>query len=477
MRRRVACGLLAAFHRHNPGGGADGWLGGCPRHSKQTRMGRLMRTIQAFRFALDPNNAQRSALAAHCGASRFAFNWGLSLVKERLEQRESDPSVQVPWNLPALRREWNRAKQDVAPWWSANSKEAYSSGLDALARALNNFSGSRKGKRKGRPTGFPRFRKRGHSRRSCRFTTGGIAVVGDRHIRLPRIGVLRTAEPTAKLGAGEARILSATICEQAGRWFVSFTCEVERKHTRKHEGDVAGVNAGVRHLAVVAGTHSPPLFVANPRPLQAHRRKLARLQRQQSRRRPGSKRRAATRARLGRCHRRIADIRRDSMHKLTTGLAKRYATIAVEDLAVANMTKRRRGRGRAAKAGLNRAILDSSLAELRRQLTYKCAWYDSALVTVNRNYPSSKTCSDCGRRKPSLAIQVRVFECDGCGLVLDRDHNAARNLAKAAVAASAAETQNGRGEKVRPGAIQAHLDEPSTGQLVYADVSPGALEP
>jgi IS605 OrfB family transposase len=216
-----------------------------------------MRTIQAFRFALDPNNAQRSALAAHCGASWFAFNWGLALVKERLEQRESDPSVQVPWNLPALRREWNRAKRDVAPWWSANSKEAYSSGLDALARALNSFSGSRKGKRKERRAGFPRFRKRGRSRQSCRFTTGA-----------------------------------------------------------------------------------------------------------------------------------IADIRRDSMHKLTTGLAKTYATIVVEELAVANMTKRRRGRGRAAKAGLNRAILDSSLAELRRQLTYKCAWYGSALVTINRHHPS-----------------------------------------------------------------------------------------
>lgn len=440
-----------------------------------------MRTIQAFRFALDPNNAQRSALAAHCGASRFAFNWGLGLVKERLEQRESDASVQVPWNLPALRREWNRAKQDVAPWWSANSKEAYSSGLDALACALNSFSSSRKGKRKGRPAGFPRFRKRGRSRRSCRFTTGAIAVTGDRHIRLPRLGVLRTAEPTAKLavklGAGQARILSATICEQAGRWFVSFTCEVERQQTRKHTGEVAGVDAGVRHLAVVAGTHSPPVYVVNPRPLQARRRKLARLQRQLSRRRPGSKRKAAARARLGRCHRRIADIRRDNMHKLTTGLAKTYTTIVVEDLAVANMTRRRRGRGRTAKAGLNGAILDSALAELRRQLIYKCAWYGSALVTVNRHYPSSKTCSDCGRRKPSLALQVRVFECAGCGLVIDRDHNAARNLAKAAVAASAAETQNGRGEKVRPGAIQAHLDEPSTGQLVYASVSPGALEP
>src|SRR5262245_34416223 len=119
-----------------------------------------MQIHQAFRFALDPNNAQHSVLAAHCGASRFAFNWGLALVKERLTQRESDPSVQVPWNLPALRREWNRAKHDVAPWWSANSKEAYSSGLDGLARALKSFSDSRAGERNGKRVGFPAFRKR-----------------------------------------------------------------------------------------------------------------------------------------------------------------------------------------------------------------------------------------------------------------------------------------------------------------------------
>jgi len=156
--------------------------------------------IQAYRFALDPTPRQRRALASHTGAARYAYNWGLELVKTRVDQRRTDPTVIVPWSLPALRREWNRSKQHVAPWWAENSKEAYASGLDGLARALKNWADSRNGRRKGRPMGFPRFKKKGRARDACRFTTGQIKVLGDRkHIQLPRIGVLKTHESTRKL--------------------------------------------------------------------------------------------------------------------------------------------------------------------------------------------------------------------------------------------------------------------------------------
>jgi putative transposase len=182
--------------------------------------------IQAYRFAMDPTPRQRRALASHCGAARVAYNWGLQLVYERLEQRTVDPTVQVPWTLADLRREWNRAKHQVAPWWAENSKEAYSSGLDGLARALKGWSDSRYGRRKGRSVGFPRFKKKGRTRDACRFTTGAIKVLPDRkHVRLPKVGVLKTHESTRKLARrleqGSARILAATISRQADRWFVS----------------------------------------------------------------------------------------------------------------------------------------------------------------------------------------------------------------------------------------------------------------
>jgi putative transposase len=144
---------------------------------------------QAYRFALDPTPRQHRALASHCGAARVAYNWGLQLFQARLDQRRLDPTIQVPWSLAELRREWNRAKHEVAPWWNQNSKEAYSSGLDGLARALKNWSDSRNGRRKGPPIGFPRPKKKGRARDACRFTIEPIRVEPDRHhITLPRIG-------------------------------------------------------------------------------------------------------------------------------------------------------------------------------------------------------------------------------------------------------------------------------------------------
>jgi putative transposase len=227
-----------------------------------------MRVHQAYRFALDPTPAQQRALASHAGAARFAFNWGLALVKARLEERAAGAGkdVVVPWSLAALRREWNQAKHAVAPWWSANSKEAYSLGLDALARGLQGFSASKTGRRAGPRIGFPRFKRKGRTRTACRFTTGTIRVDADRHhVRLPRLGTIRTHESTRKLARhlerGTARSLSATTSAQAGRWYVAFTVQVDRAEVgpRRPEATV-GVDAGVRHLAVLSTGEQ----VANP---------------------------------------------------------------------------------------------------------------------------------------------------------------------------------------------------------------------
>jgi putative transposase len=267
---------------------------------------------QAFRFALDPTPGQRRALASHCGAARAAYNWGLHVVRERLEQRKDDPTVQVPWTLADLRREWNRAKHQVAPWWSENSKEAYSSGLDGLARALRSWSDSRCGRRKGRPGGFPRFKKKGRARDACRFTTGAIKVLPDRkHVQLPKIGVLKTHESTRKLARrleqGSAHIVAATISRQADRWFVSFTVEVERHVPSSNgRGTVVGVDVGIRHLAVL----STGVVIANPRALEHRLRKLRQLDRQLARCIPGSKRSKEARRHLARVHAGAAHLRR-----------------------------------------------------------------------------------------------------------------------------------------------------------------------
>jgi putative transposase len=270
---------------------------------------------QAYRFALDPTAAQRRALRSHCGAARFAFNWGLREVKRTLDAREwerrllggavTDP---VSWTAFGLQREWREVKNRVAPWWPANSKEAYNSGLDALARALRSWSQSRRGERLGARVGFPRFRRRGH-RDSCRFTTGAIRVDDDRHVTLPRLGRLRSCEPTGalleRLQAGTARILSATVSREAVRWFVSFTCEVERTVVASNgHDDVVGVDLGVLALA----TLSTGERVAGPRPLRTSLRRLRRAQRVVSRRRKGSARRRRAIQRLARVHARVVRV-------------------------------------------------------------------------------------------------------------------------------------------------------------------------
>jgi transposase len=387
---------------------------------------------QAYRFALDPTPRQQGALASHVGGARFAYNWGLELVKRRLDERAAGHDVEVPWSLPALRREWNRAKAGVAPWWAENSKEAYGSGLDALARGLRNWADSKQGRRVGARVGFPRRKRKGCGRPACRFTTGAIRVEADRHhVTLPRLGGLKTHESTRKLARrlkqGTARILAATISQQGGRWFVSFTCEVQRAQRRpRRPAARVGVDVGLRHLAVLSSGEQ----VANPRPLAAALRRLRRMNRQLARQRgprapdgtlrPPSAGWRKTQRELARRHARVANLRAEALHQLTTGLAAEYGTVVVERLNVAGMVRNRR---------LARAIADSGMGRVRRLLGYKCPWAGGRLMEAGTFFASSKTCSGCGTVKAKLSLAERTFRCQACGLVVDRDVNAARNLA------------------------------------------------
>jgi putative transposase len=413
---------------------------------------------QAYRFALDPTPAQERAFRSHAGAARKAHNTMLALVKAVMEQRQAERSYGVAeadltppldWSLAGLRRQWNRRKREVAPWWAENSKEAYNSDLDALARGLDAWSKSRTGARAGPAVGFPRF-KSARSRRRVRFTTGTIRADADRyHVTLPRVGRIRTHESTRKLArrlaCGAARVLSATLAQDsAGRWQVAFQVIVRRAVTVPgHVGagpPVVGVDVGVRAdaLLVVATPDGREVErVPAPKSLTAAQARLRALQRRATRQqgpwdpaasssRQPSKRWARTAWRIGRTHARAAAVRRDVLHRATTRLAQRHQVITVETLNAAGM----RAAGGARKRGLNRALADAALAEVRRMLGYKTTWYGSALVQAGRYYPSSKTCSGCGRRKPSLTLAERTYACEHCGLRIDRDRNAAINLAR-----------------------------------------------
>jgi len=288
--------------------------------------------------------------------------------------------------------------------------------------------------------GFPRRKKKRRARAACRFTTGQIKVLADRkHVQLPRIGIVRTHESTRKLARrleqGTARILAATISRRGDRWYVSFNVEVERAIPASNgRPNIVGVDVGVRHLAVLSTGQT----IANPRTMEGSLRKLRRLNRELARRTPGSRGRNRTQQRLARVHARAANLRRDALHKLTTSLATGHGAVVVERLNVAGMVRNRQ---------LTRAISDTGMAELRRQLTYKTQWYGCELVTADPFFPSSKTCSGCGWVKAKLTLAERTFTCEACELRIDRDLNAARNLAKLvhSVAQSGWETQTARG--------------------------------
>lgn len=410
-------------------------------------------TLLAYRYALDPTPAQERALRSHAGAARVAFNWGLARVKAVMDQRaaeatygitDQDLTPSISWSLYSLRKDWNAAKDTVAPWWAECSKEAFNTGLDALARALKNWGDSRKGKRKGKPVGFPRFRSKRTARPSIRFTTGAIRCADGRAV-LPRLGRIKLHEHA---DLGDARVLSATVRFERGRWFVSFTVEQDVTRPAPTRPEVAvGVDLGIKTLAVVATSTGETFEVTNPRHLSKALRKVRRLSRTVSRRQgpdrrtrqaPSNRWRRANEAR-NRAVGRVADQRRDALHKLTTSLASTYGTIMVEDLHVAGMVRNRR---------LARHVADASFAEIRRQLTYKTTWHGGTLIVADRWFASSKTCSACGAVKTKLALSEREYVCEACGTVLDRDVNAAVNLARLA---GSAPDSNGRGADQKTG--------------------------
>jgi putative transposase len=395
---------------------------------------------QAFRYELAPTPAQRAALTNHAGAARWAWNWGLAVRRKAWQRRRQT------LNAMDLHRLLNRLKRTARYGWLYEvSKCAPQEALRDLDRAYANWWRSRK---QGRRVGRPRFKKTGRCPERFRLT-GAIRVEQDAVV-LPRIGRVRTKEATGKFCG---RILLASCRREADRWYVALTVEAARPDPVAVTGPVVGVDRGIRAFAVCSdGTR-----IDSPRALTRGLRRLRRRGRAVTRKQPGSANRRRAVLALARCHRHIRNQRVDALHKATTALAKAKSVIVVEDLHVAGMVRNRQ---------LARAIADQGWAEFHRQLAYKTAWYGSRLLVAPRFYPSSKTCSSCGLLKTTLPPDMRMFSCEGCGLMIDRDLNAARNPARLAggeaglVAASSAETRNACGEGALAGLLPARWNCP-----------------
>ncbi len=358
--------------------------------------------LLGFKTELKLNNQQRTQMAQHAGTARHAYNWGLSLTKRVLNHNRDNPEDQIKFpSAIDLHKLLVAVVKPENPWYYESSKCAPQYALRNL-----NMAWDRAFKKTSQP---PRFKKKG---RNDSFTLdGAIKVVASNKIQLPKIGVVKTYE-VLQVGYKPKNI---TVSRTANKWFISYKIEVEPSNTPKLV-DRVGVDLGVKTLAYL----STGVTFANPMPYRKYEKRLRRLQWLNRNKLIGSANWKKVQVSIAKLHAKIANIRQDTIHKLTTYLAKNHSQIVIEDLNVSGMLKN----GKLAKA-----IADMGFYEFRRQLEYKCKLYGSELIIADRWFPSSKTCSSCGWHNRELVLSDRTFDCQQCSTSIDRDWNASLNLA------------------------------------------------
>jgi putative transposase len=375
-----------------------------------------MRQKRAYRYRCYPTPDQASVLARTFGCARFVYNWALRLRTDTYYQRQERLDYHtVSAALTALKQ------QPEHTWLHQVSSVPLQQALRHLDRAFRNFFAGR--------ARYPAFHKK-HGRQAATYASS--AFRWDAKVR-----ALTLAKMDAPLNIHWSRSFidtptTVTITKDAaGRYFISFLVE-EDIAALPVANAMVGVDVGLKDVAVLSTGEK----IANPRHLLRSERRLKHAQRNLARKQKGSKNREKARIKVAREHARIADQRRDGLHKLTTRLIRENQTVCVESLAVKNLMRNHI---------LAKAISDAGWGELVRQLEYKAAWYGRTLVMIDRWYPSSKRCHACGHVVETLALEVRQWTCPGCGVRHDRDINAAKNILAVGL------TVNACGEAVRPG--------------------------
>lgn len=352
---------------------------------------------------LDPTYKQANALSRACGVSRFTWNWALA-EWDRQYKAGLKPTASK------LKLQWNTIKETEFPWVMESPRDANSQPFADLGRAFSNFFKSCKGDRKGRKIRHPRFKKKGqHDSFYVANDKFEVRKCGKRGVvRLPVIGNVKAFEDLRFQG----KILSGRVFYQAGRWFLSVACETKIEQPSKFEHPIVGVDLGLKTAVVLS--HGDPIDA--PKPLRQALRQLRRANRKLDRRRKGGCNRRKMQLRVARIHQRIANVRKDFLHKVTSKICCENQAVVIEDLNVQGMIGNHR---------LARAISDVGFGMFRTFCEYKAA---GRVVVADRWFPSSKRCSRCGHVKDELKLSERVYHCEGCGLVMDRDRNASLNL-------------------------------------------------
>lgn len=515
---RYAYNLLTAHNLEVSRTRADYWHARIEAGADET-------TVKAELKALAKENLEYKALGFQAYATAH-------LTPEITRHRAAGQAIDAGAD-PAI--VWPETERSSEPWMHTIPRRVLVSGLQSADKAWKNFFDSRTGARAGRLVGTPRFKRKGASRDSftipapetigaygtaylrgepeyvrrkaqlkCRGISTAPTIEDYRHVRLSHLGVIRTHDTTrhlVKAVRAGAQVRSYTVSRAANRWYVSILVELTRPSaapTRaQRAAGAVGVDLGVRYLAALSDEQAPQRFaqypaleftgdgaptLANPRWARAAEKRLVRLQRALARAQKGSNRRARLVQQIARHHHLVALRRESGLHQVSKRLSTGYTLIGLEDLAVAGMTASAAGTIEAPgkhvrqKAGLNRSILDAAFSTLRRQLEYKASWYGSQVQIIDRFFASSQTCSACGARaKTKLDLRVRVFECAACGVRIDRDVNAARNIRAEAVRMhEAQQLAPGMGESLNGRGV---TDSDAAGSVVLEDAALDASRP
>jgi len=351
--------------------------------------------MKAHKIRIFPTKEQEIYLTKACGTSRFAYNWALAQWKKKYEAKEKV-------NEGLLQKELNSIKREEFPWMLEITKCSPQRAVKDLGSAFQKFFKKQ--------AGFPKFKKKG-TKDSFYFCNSTGKIIG-KELYVPKLKQPIRCSESLRF---EGKIMSYTISKDVDRWYVSVTVETNHKLERKESAGCVGIDLGIKTLATLSdGT----VFVAKKFYHNAEK-KLKRLSRQLSRKQKSSANRAKTKLKLARQHRKVRLARKDYLHQITTKITTKYNKVVIENLNVSGMVKNRK---------LAKAIQNMGFYMFRSMLEGKAKQTGCEVIVADRFFPSSKKCSNCGNIKQDLTLKMRVYSCDKCGLEIDRDLNASKNL-------------------------------------------------